>query len=39
MPGDDNIARSFLETAYSTSAIEAALAFQADDGTQPAGAE
>lgn len=39
MAGDEQIARSFLEKAYSTSAIEEALAFQADDGTQPAGAE
>lgn len=39
MAGDEQIARTFLEKAYSTAAIEAALAFQSDDGTQPGGAE
>ncbi len=38
MAGDENIARSFLEKAYSQATIEAALAFQAEDA-KPGGAE
>lgn len=39
MAGNDDIAMSFLEKAYTSSEINSALAFRAEDTTQPGGAE